>query len=231
MSALGELLDPSLLWEYRALLLRGLLKTLEVFGLSLALALTLGFLAALAAVRGRPWLRRLSIGLCEFVRNIPEYVLIIWLYIALPVFISRLFDTRVSFEAQATAVIALGLVFSGYFAETFRAGFQATPRGQTEAGEALGLSPRDVTLRILLPQIVLRLAPELLNVSISLFKSTSIVSLIGVQDLMYQASLMTSQLMRPVPIYTGTALIFVVTILTASLGVRWLAHVLNQRIA
>lgn len=231
MNNIIQLLDLSVVWDYRQLLIRGILINLQVFALASVLAVLFGLILASISLRGPRPLRAVATAFAELVRNVPEYVLIIWLYIALPFLLSRMVGTRIGFDPMTTAVVALALVFGGYFAETFRAGFQATPPGQREAASALGMMPRAITTRILLPQILLRLAPELLNVSISLFKTTSIVSLIGIQDLMYQASLMSSQLMRPIPIYTSAALVFVGVTLVASLGVRLLTRVLQQRIA
>jgi polar amino acid transport system permease protein len=226
---LASLLDLSFAWEYRHLLIRGLMVNIQVFAMSAAIAVLLGLVLASAMLRGPGWSRGLTTGFAEFMRNIPEYVLIIWMFIALPFLLTRLTGTRISFGAMPTAVVALGLVFSAYFAETFRAGFQATSPGQTEAAAALGMMPRQITGRILIPQVLLRLAPEMLNVSISLFKTTSILSLIGIQDVMYQASTMSGQLTRPVPIYTGAAIMFVGTIIIASLVVRLITAKLHER--
>ena len=103
-------------------------------------------------------------------------------------------------------MIALGFVYSGYFAETFRAGIQSIPAGHLEAGRACGMSERLILWRIILPQVVRRMLPEAINLFVSLFKATTIVSLIAVPDLMYQVSMVMQQEMRPLPLYTGAAL-------------------------
>ena len=108
-----------------------------------------------------------------------------------------LIGRRLEFPPFLSAVIALGLVYSGYFAETFRAGIQPIPKGQIEAGRACGMSERLILWRIILPQVVRRMLPEAINNFVSLFKATTIVSLIAVPDLMYQVSMVTQQEMQP----------------------------------
>jgi ABC-type amino acid transport system permease subunit len=105
-------------------------------------------------------------------------------------------------------VIALGFVYSGYFAEAFRAGIQAIPQGNLDAGRAFGMSERLILWRITLPQVVRRMLPEALNLFISMFKATTIVSLIAVPDLMYNVSMVIQQEMRPLPLYTGAAITY-----------------------
>src|SRR4029453_1271649 len=123
-----------------------------------------------------------------------------------------------------SAVVALGFVYSGYFAETFRAGIQAIPKGNIDAGRAFGMSERLILWRIVLPQVVRRMLPESLNQFISLFKATTIVSLIAVPELMYQVSMVTQQEMRPLPLYTGAALVYFAIVLVAGSTLRMLAE-------
>jgi polar amino acid transport system permease protein len=127
-------------------------------------------------------------------------------------------------------VIALGLVYSGYFAETFRAGIQSIPLGQIEAGRACGMPERLILWRVILPQVVRRMLPEAVNQFVSLFKATTIVSLIAVPDLMYQVSMVTQQEMRPLPLYTGAALTYFAIIFLASSLVRALAERWRQKV-
>ncbi len=127
-------------------------------------------------------------------------------------------------------MIALGFVYSGYFAETFRAGIEAVPRGHIEAGQAFGMSDRHILWRLILPQVVRRMLPESVNQFISMFKATSIVSLIAVPDLMYQVSLVSAQEMRPLPLYTGAALVYFVIVFGAAsllqaVSGRWRAKI------
>jgi len=128
-------------------------------------------------------------------------------------------------------MIALGFVYSGYFAETFRAGIEAIPQGHLEAARSLGMGEGLILRRIILPQVVRSMLPESINQFISLFKATTIVSLIAVPDLMYQVSMITQQQMRPLPLYTGAAITYFVIVLVAGSSLRvfadrWRAKVL-----
>jgi polar amino acid transport system permease protein len=219
-------LDVSVFWEFRHLLLRGLLVNAAVFALAAVLAIALGFLACLLRLSHRRPLRAVGTLHAEIFRNSPEYVFLIWVHFVLPLLISYLLATRVSFPPFYSAVLALGLTYSGYFTETFRAGIQAIPRGHLDAGRALGMSGRLVMRRIVLPQAARRMLPEALNQLVSLFKATSIVSLITVPDMMYQVAIITSTEMKPLPLYSSAAfvyfgIIFAMSTLVRRLTDRW----------
>jgi polar amino acid transport system permease protein len=156
----------------------------------------------------------------ELFRNAPDYIMLVWVHFVLPLLIGIVIRRRVEFHPFVSAVIALGLVYSGYFAETFRAGIEAIPLGNLDAARAFGMSERLILWRIMLPQVVRRMLPEALNQFVSLFKATTIVSLIAVPDLMYAVSMVTQQEMRPLPLYTGAALTYFLIILMFASGVR-----------
>lgn len=206
--SLREALNLTILWEYRFVLFRGLTISLGVFFCAAALALGGGLIAALMRVnrhRAFRWVGTLHV---EISRNSPDYIMVIWVHFVLPLLIGALIGKRLEFHPFVSAVLALGYVYSGYFAETFRAGIEAVPRGQIEAGSGLGMSNRLIMWRLILPQVVRRMLPESVNQFISLFKATSVVSLIAVPDLMYQVSMVSAQEMKPLPLYTGAALIY-----------------------
>ena len=145
--------------------------------------------------------------------------MLVWCISCCPL-IGTLIRRRVEFNPFVSAVIALGLVYSGYFAGAFRDGIQAIPQGNLEAGRSFGMSERQILWRITLTQVVRRMLPEALNLFISLFKATTIVSLIAVPDLMYNVSMVIQQEMRPLPLYTGAALTYFLIIFLLSSGVR-----------
>ena len=219
-SGLHQAFDLSLFWDYRAILLRGFGVNVLVFLGAAALALAVGLGAALLRVNRFPLLRWLGTIHVELFRNAPDYIMLVWVHFVLPLLIALALRRRVEFDPFFSAVLALGLVYSGYFAETFRAGIEAIPRGNIDAGRAFGMSERLILWRITLPQVVRRMLPEALNQFISLFKATTIVSLIAVPDLMYDVSMVTQQEMRPLPLYTGAALIYFLVIFILASGVR-----------
>lgn len=228
---LRESLDLTVFWEYRFVLFKGLTMSLGVFACAAALALAGGLIAALMRTgrwRVARWAATLHV---EVSRNAPDYIMVVWVHFVLPLLLGALIGRRLEFDPFASALIALGFVYSGYFAETFRAGIEAVPRGQIEAGRGLGMSERLIMWRIILPQVVRRMLPESVNQFVSLFKATSIVSLIAVPDLMYQVSMVSAQVMQPMPLYTGAALTYFVVVcafawLLQTLSGRWRSRIL-----
>ncbi|MGA0593615.1 amino acid ABC transporter permease [Enterovirga sp. CN4-39] len=224
--ALRQALDLGLFWEYRQILLGGLLFNAGVFACAAAAALTIGLAASLLRTSRHGPLRAAGTLYVEIFRNAPDYVMLIWVHLVMPILIGTLIGRRVEFDPFLSAVIALGLVYSGYLAETFRAGFQTIPIGNIEAGRSVGMSEFQILRRILLPQVVRRMLPEAMNNFVSLFKATTIVSLIAVPDMMYRVTMVTQQEMQPLPLYTGAALtyftvIFVVSTLARFGAERW----------
>jgi polar amino acid transport system permease protein len=222
--AFWQSVDLTFFIEYRRVLLAGLAFNFYVFVCSAAVALSLGLLAALLRVnRNRPfrWIGTVHV---EVFRNAPDYILVVWVHFVLPLLLGALLGRRIEFHPFLSAVIALGLVYSGYFAETFRAGIQAIPIGHIEAARACGMSDRLILWRITLPQVVRRMLPEAVNQFVSMFKATTIVSLIAVPDLMYQVSMVIATEMRPLPLYTGAALTYFAVIYAAATLVRVLSE-------
>jgi len=205
--------DLSLFWDYRAILSEGLLVNILVFVLSSAVGLAIGLLACVGRLSATAWLRRISAGYIELTRSAPEFVLLFWVHSVMPVLLSGLIGMRIRFNPILSATIALGLVCSGYFAETFRAGIQAVPRGHVEAARALGMTTPRILRRIVLPQAIRIMLPELMSQNIGLLKTTTLVSVIAVPDLMYQVGIINQQEMKPLPLYTGTAVTFFLVIL------------------
>ena len=215
-----QALTGSLFWEYRKILLSGLIVNFYVFFLAAALAVAMGLFVCLFRLSPIPPLRWCGTVYAELFRNTPEYVLLIWVHFVPPLLLTLLLHTRINFTPLFSAVVALGLASSGYFTETFRAGIQAIPRGHIEAARSTGMSGFLTFRWVILPQAVRKMLPEALNQFISLFKSTTLVSLIAVPDLMYQVSMITQEQMRPMPLYSGAAIVYFIIILMLSALVR-----------
>ncbi len=214
LGTLSEMLNPALFWEYRVVLLRGLVENALIFVESALLSIAIAVAVATVHLgRNRP-LRWVAVAYTEFFRNVPEYVLLVCIFFVLPLIISGIIGSQFRLSAHVAAVIGLGLASSGFMAETIRAGLRSIPPGQAEAASAIGMSKLKTLRRIVLPQAVRRMLPELVNQLVSLFKSTTIVSLINVQDIIYQVSMISSAEMRPVPLYTGAALLYCAVIIT-----------------
>lgn len=211
-----------LLWEYRDALLAGLGVTVLLSVLAMLAALVVGMVLCLGGMaRLRP-LRWVSTILIEFFRNTPILVQLIWVHYALPDIIG------LKFNAFTSSLVALTMQSSGYLAEEYRAGIESIDRGQTEAALSLGLKRWRVMRHVVLPQALRRVLPGLLNQFVTCFKSTSIVSVIAVPDLMYQAGLIVSATYVAMPVYTAVALAYFLLVWGVSHLVRVVARRLPQ---
>ncbi|MGD9509787.1 MAG: amino acid ABC transporter permease, partial [Geminicoccaceae bacterium] len=138
----------------------------------------------------------------EFFRATPMNHQLYWAFSVLPAY----FDVRLS--AWGTAIVGLACNVSAFNSETFRAGIQSIRQGQWNAGRALGMSDAQVFLRIVLPQAVFRVLPALATTWVSLFKDTSLVSVIAVADLSYVALRLRAESYRILEVLTAMAVLY-----------------------
>jgi polar amino acid transport system permease protein len=216
----------ALFWEYRKVLTAGMAVSLYVFVLSATISVILGLVVCLLRLSPFRILRWVGTAYAEVVRDAPDYVLLIWIHYVPALLLTWMLNRRVNFSPVFSAVTALSLASSGYFTETFRAGIQAIPRGHVEAARSLGMSRALTMRRIILPQAIRRMLPEAMNQFVSLFKSTTLISLIAVPDFMYRIAMITAEQMRPMPLYSGAAFVYFGSILamssfTRSVSERW----------
>lgn len=158
----------------------------------------------LAALRLTPWtpVRLLATAFVEFFRATPLILQLYWAFYVLPAF----FDVRLS--AWGTAIVGLACNVSAFNSETFRAGIQSIRPGQWNAGRALGMSDAQVFLRIVLPQAVSRVLPALATTWVSLFKDTSLVSVIAVADLSYVGLRLRAESYRILEVLSAMAALY-----------------------
>jgi len=186
--------------------------------LAMLASLLVGLVACAGVMSRRAWVRAPSRLFVEFGRNTPIIVQLIWVHYALP-------DTvGLKFTPFVSSLIALTLQTSGYLAEEYRGGIEGIDQGQAEAARSLGLTRHRVMRLVILPQALVRILPGLLNQFVTCFKSTSIVSVIAVPDLMYQAGLIVSETFVAMPVYTFTALVYFLLVLGVSAGVSQIAR-------
>lgn len=204
-----------LLWEYHEPLLSGLSITIGLSIVAMAAAILLGLVMCVAAISPLKVIRLPAFFVVEFCRNTPILVQLIWVHFALPVMIG------VKFSPLMSAFIALTMQSSGYLAEEYRAGIESIERGQVEAALSLGMTKSRMMRRIVLPQAIIRMMPGILNQFVTCVKSTSIVSVIAVPDLMYQAGLIVSATFVAMPIWTFTALVYFLLVMAVSSMVRY----------
>ena len=156
----------------------GLFLTLVIAITGIVASLPLGILLALGRRSNMPVIKSLCIVFIEFWRGVPLITVLFMASVMLPLFLPE----GVNFDQLLRALIGVGLFSAAYMAETVRGGLQAIPKGQYEAAEALGLSYWKTMLFIILPQALKLVIPNIVSVFISLFKDTTLVSIIGLFD-------------------------------------------------
>lgn len=213
-----------ILWNNRREFLEGLLVTAQISLIAIAVAMVVGLVICLLRMYCRPlrWLATLYI---EFCRSTPIYVQLMWVNYVWP----ELFGWPQSFFAAGWA--ALALQSSGYLAETFRSGIEGIARGQREAALSTGLTPVLTMRWVILPQAVLMMTPSLMNQFLVVVKSSCLVSVIAVPDLMYRALRLTSIWFEPIEILSFTAFLYVAIVFVLSAAIKWYSDRLRSRYA
>lgn len=211
-----------LVWNQADALLAGLVVTVEVCSIAFVAAIAGGLVLCLLRLYVRP-LRPVAILLIEFFRATPILVQLLWVNYVWP----ELFGWPNTFFAAAC--VALAVQSSGYLAETFRGGIEAIPRGQLEAAYSVGMSPVLVFGRVVLPQVLLSTAPSIVNQFTVIVKSSTLVSVITVQDLMFQSQKIVNIWYEPIEILTATAAIYIAIIFIVSAAGKQLADMLRRR--
>lgn len=211
-----------LIWRNLDVFAAGFVVTIEVCAIAFAAALAAGLLACLLRLYVLP-LRWLAVGYIEFCRATPIYVQLLWVSYVWP----DLFGWPQ--RAFTAGWVALALQSSGYLAETFRAGIEGVARGHREAAYALGMGPALTFRRIVLPQVFLTMAPSMMNQLIVLIKSSTLVSVIAVPDLLYEAARLVDTWFEPVEILSFTAAVYIVFIAALSSLTKRLADGLRRR--
>ena len=220
-------------WDWRESWNRGITFTLILTAGAFVFAMVLGLfigLGRLARYRGPnlairllvSFVRNLSTFYIELVRGIPMIVFIFFVAFVLVPDIADLLDMKTRAISQAwRGVAALSLFYAAFIAEVFRAGIQSVPEGQSEAGRAVGLSERQITWKVVLPQAVRNMLPALGNDLIALMKDTTLLSVLAVRELTQMVRLYTGASFRFREGYFVLMVIYVVMTLGLSLVLRW----------
>ena len=208
-------------WNNLGFLLAGIQLTLLVTAAALTGSLVLGLIVALGRMSKRPWLRIPATAYIEVFRNTPALIQLMWVYYCLPILIG------IDIAAAPSATLALGVNGAAYVAEIIRGGIQSIDRGQVEAARTLGLSHFQTMRKVVLPQAFRRMIPPFVNESVSLLKFSSLVSVLGVADLTYQAQVLSTTTFRPIEIFTFIAIVYFVLCTALS----FLANRLEIRLA
>lgn len=217
---------PDIFAGYLPYVLAGASLTIAVAVVSLLLAVLLGLLAAALKLYG-PLPARWIAGLyTTVIRGIPDIVLMMLIFFGGQVSLNAIADKLgwryIDVNPFAAGVLTIGFIFGAYMGETFRGAIMAVPRGQIEAGHAYGMTPWQVFKLITLPAMTRHAMPGFFNNWLVLVKTTALVSLIGLQDMVFKAGVVANSLRKPFTFYLLVAVLFLLITIISDLIFGWL---------
>lgn len=198
---MSEYLRDTLIWQIMPYLLVGAKTTILLSLVSMALALVLGLLAALARLSRHAPLRWLSNIYVEIIRGTPLLVQLFIVYYGLPQYGIRL-------DAFVAGFLTLGLHYGAYLSEVYRAGIVAVERGQIEAAQSIGMSRGQILREVVLPQAIPVVLPPLGNYFISMLKDSALTATISVTELLRAGQLQVAITFRAMEIYLMIAAVY-----------------------
>ncbi|MGE4239858.1 ABC transporter permease [Ramlibacter sp.] len=212
---------------------RGAWMTVEVALVSAVFGNIVGLIGAAASLSPLRAVRIVADAYITAIRGLPQLLLILLVYFGSTVALTKLVSLAmpgagtVSVPPYAAGVFALSLIFGGYAAEVYRGALLAIPKGQVEAAVAFGMSRAQVFAAVKLPQMMRFALPGLGNIWISTLKDTSLISIVGLSELMKASELATSDTRRALFFYCTAGAVYLVLTLLSSV----VLHALEQRAA
>lgn len=208
--------DFSLIWNSLPLLLAGAGVTIEITAIAVGLGFIFGLITSVCRLSGVKFLQVIAVCYVNIIRGTPMLVQIFLIYFALPMVIGERINPFVA------AVAACSINSGAYVSEIFRAGIQSVDKGQMEAGRSLGLSWMQTMRYVILPQAFKHVIPPLGNEFISMTKETSLVSVIGFEELTRRGQLIIAKTYGSFEIWLTVAAIYLVMTLTIARLVSYL---------
>ncbi|TDS85193.1 amino acid ABC transporter permease [Comamonas sp. JUb58] len=210
--------DFSFLWKYRMLLVGGVGYTLLFTVICVLGGLAVGLVAGLGRLSSNKIVTAPLRAFVEVFRCTPVLVQLVWFYYALPVL------TGIEMSAPVAAALCLSLYGGAFYSEIIRGGIISTDIGQTEAGQAIGMTRGQVMRRVILPQAFRKMIPPLVNQSILQLKNTSLLMVLAVPDLLYQGQVIAHDTYRPLEVYTFIAITYFLILFPVTLWAKRLEH-------
>jgi arginine/ornithine transport system permease protein len=203
------------LYGYGPSILSGTLVTIEVSLFSLAIAMLLGILGALAKLSASRLLQVPAQTYTTIIRGIPDLVLMLLIYFGGQVFVNQMaprfgYTDYIDINPFIAGVSTIGFILGAYMTETFRGAILAVPRGQIEAAYAYGMKPLQMFRRILAPQMVRHALPGFGNNWLVLVKTTALVSIIGLDDMLRKAQLAAGATRKPFTFFLAVAVNYLI---------------------
>ena len=196
-------------------LLQGAMLTIAVSLLAFGLALVLGLATGLARLSRLVPLRVVAACYIQFIRGTPLLLQLFFIYYVLPY-------AGIVLTPFVSGAMGLTLNYGAYMAEVFRSGIQAIPKGQSEAGQSVGMSRRLLMRRIILPQAFRIIIPSIGNFFVSIFKDSALVSVITMRDLMFSGQLLASATYKHFEIFAEVAVIYFLISYPTAKFVEWI---------
>jgi His/Glu/Gln/Arg/opine family amino acid ABC transporter permease subunit len=216
-----ELFNPAVAVDNLGPLLAGLVLTIELTVVVIALSLVFALLVALGGMsRFWPlkWLVKIYI---EVIRGTPLLLQLVYIYYVLP-------EIGIRLNAFTAGVIGLTLNYSAYISEVYRSGIQAIGRGQHDAAAALGMTGPLAMRRIILPQAIRIVIPSLGNYFIGLFKDTALCSVVSIQEVLFTAQILAAQSFQYFTLYTVVGVMYFCVSFPAARLVGYLERVTRR---
>jgi len=212
---------------YGPSILDGTIVTLTVSLASLAISMLLGIIGALSKLSPFKPLRYAAQVYTTVIRGIPDLVLMLLVFFGGQVFINQVapmlgYDEYIDINPFIAGVSTIGFIFGAYMTETFRGAILAVNKGQLEAGNAYGMTGFQVFRRILMPQMVRHALPGFGNVWLVLIKTTALVSIIGLDDMVRKAALAAGATRLPFTFYAVVAFNYLVITTISIYILKWL---------
>ncbi len=216
-----------MLHGYGFSLLQGALVTLSVALASLAIAFVLGLLGAAAKLSRSRVLRAIAQAYTTLIRSVPDLVMMLLVFYGGQMLVNDLaaragHTEYIDIDPFIAGVLTIGFIFGAYLTETFRGAFMAVPPGQREAALAFGMTPLQAFLRIVGPQMLRHALPPLSNNWLVMIKSTAVVSVIGLTDMMHLAGMAAGSTREPFLFFGAAALLYLSFTMLSELGFAWL---------
>ncbi|TPE49467.1 amino acid ABC transporter permease [Maribrevibacterium harenarium] len=183
-------------------LLEGLKITLTLSAVSIIIGVTLGFVVCLLLMSRSRLLSFPAMTFIEIFRCTPALIQIVWIFYCVPMLFNVFLDPIVM------GILALSLNLIAFNAEAYRAAIQSIPKAHLDASVALGLSPLQTQLYVILPQAVRLALPVLVTNGISIFQQSALVAIVAIEDLMYMGKMLSTETYRPIETFTLVALIY-----------------------
>lgn len=216
---------------YLPLILKGMIVTVEVALLSVILSLFLGILAASARLYGGPISKTIATIYTTVIRGIPDLVLMMLIFFGGQIMVNNIGDKfgwdYIDIDPMIAGVLTIGFIFGAYMGETFRGAIMAIHKGQLEAGHAFGMTGLQVFIHITFPAMIRHAIPGFFNNWLVLVKTTALVSVIGLEDMVFNAKVAGDTLRQPFTFYVLVGVLFLLITAISDFAMKWLERRYN----